>query len=79
MKKSDVDALIAKIGSEGYKDGSSYENSGIPYQPIPFSEFKDVPCHMEKVAGFHDDLDALLQMHNLRPKTILDIGCNIGS
>lgn len=76
MTKNDILKKISLIGSTGYRDGSS--RKGWTYQPIPFKEFEDVPCHMKEVAQFHNELDGMLKRINLKPKTVIDLGCNIG-
>lgn len=68
--------LIARIGGQGYRDGSS-TTPGWTYHPIPFPELEDVPAHkqtpIEEHATILKDLGG--SVAGLR---ILDIGCALG-
>jgi len=52
---------------------------GVTYQPIPFDDYKDIKSHKSKaVADDHTHILNQLYRVNFEPKTILDLGCNVG-
>ena len=66
-------SIIAKIGSGGYKDGSSI-TAGWTYHPIPFAKYSETPAH--KLAC-HNEIE-IIKKHLKKGNRLLDIGCSAG-
>ena len=74
MTTDTIKELVAKIAIDGYRDGSS-TRAGVPYQPIPFDEFADIPAQKgDRVRAEWEKVRELAQS----PDRVLDIGANIG-
>jgi len=71
-----IQILLSRIGSEGYRDGSSVKK-GWTYHPIPFEEFK-APVHKTAAIGEYQDVLNLIGLQNKSSLNILDIGCSVG-
>lgn len=66
---------IAKLGAV-YSKGSSL-NPGWSYNPIPFPEFENIPCHrLETSYSRWQVLQSFI--NDWKSKVVLDIGCNVG-
>jgi len=71
-----IKKLISKIGTDGYKDGSS-KKKGFLYHPIPFKEFSNLSTHKTLPAGKEYDLISK-DIGELDNRKVLEIGCANG-
>ena len=65
--------LIKKIGTQGYKDGSS-KRHGFLYHTIPFPEFSDIKCHKSSLDSESDYIVTDIG----KTGSVIDIGCANG-
>lgn len=72
-----IKLLISKLGTGGYKDGSSVKK-GYLYHKIPFEEFNDVPTHNRNIPKEYLVISEDIGINNLKGKRILEIGCANG-
>lgn len=74
LSLEEICKMIEKIGTEGYRDGSSTKGGWI-YHPVPFKEFS-APTHKVSTVGEFDHI--LRDYGNFCGKRVLDIGCANG-
>lgn len=78
MTPDDIRALVARIGADGYRPGSSTK-PGRPYQPIPFPEFADIEAQKEEQVRFEfAQVVRAMQSRKIEPARVLDIGACVG-
>lgn len=74
--KKEIQEAIAKIGSDGYRDGSSV-NEGWTYHIIPFDDFQDVQAHKGQcVNEFEKIMEHIAKVRKM--DMLIDVGANIG-
>ena len=70
----EVAELIKKVGTGGYKDGSSI-TPGFLYHPIPFKEYHQTPVHKLNCL---EEYRTLIENYDFKDKTVVDIGSSGG-
>ena len=65
--------LIKKLGTQGYKDGSS-KKAGFLYHNIPFPEFSNIKCHKK---GLDEESNRIVADIG-KVNSVIDIGCANG-